>query len=163
MSYNNPFNMTLVITGVYGSILSYQPKLPDGARRLVGKITQPDFAASGILLTEVPPYAESYVPPTELPLNLNVFDVPILMDFMGELTHGGTLCDIEMTMYATVSGIPVAFSYTQKGLEVTMNGVPPSPPAPPPQPPRPPPSPLPQYPPESLLPPPDVYGAKTDS
>lgn len=156
-AFSNPFNLTIEVTGMQGRIMSSNPTEPDDSRHLVGQVTQPDFAASGIPSILVPPFTESYVPPPELPLNLNVFDVPILLQFLGELSSGGTVCDVEMTVWATISGLPITFQYRQRAVRVTMDAVPPSPPAPPPPPSPPPPTPPPPHSPEPSLPPPYVY------
>jgi len=82
---SNPYNFTLIITGLTGSILTSGGEL--GRRRLVGTISQPSFLASGIPPMVVPPYTTAYVPEGELPLDLNVFDVPLLLVFLADLRY----------------------------------------------------------------------------
>ena len=154
---NNPLNMTLIVTGMQGQIFSSNPGGPDSDRHQVGSITQRDLAANGIRPIQVPPFAVSYVPEVELPLNLNAFDVPILLQFLGALSTGGAWCDVEVTVFALVSGFPVHFPYIQRNLHVTLDGVPPSPPVSPPPHSEPPSPPPPRPPPEPSPPPPYEY------
>lgn len=165
---SNPFNMTIVVTGMQGSIWASNPTGPDDSRHLLATVTEPDFAASGIPPMVVPPYAELYFSQAELPFELNIFDVPILLQFLGTLLLGDGMCDIEMTVWAIISGFPLTFEYNQRSLHVTLDAQPPYPPAPP-SPPSPPtsppkpsvppptapsPSPPPWYPPLPATPPP---------